>query len=731
MPQEPYSVIFPDSNDPVFVLSLPRKLGGIPRGDYGFVELYCTDKGCDCRRVTILVLDKKMKTKAVICMGFDPDEPMAGPFLDGTRKQSACAGEILRLFVEMINDEPESLAMFHRHYREVRGKIDGKPYRGKPFPGPGTVERMATEPPPLDELFLDLVKTAAKSGPKPESALRSGSRRRPGKGKPEMVQFVERYRLSRKNEKFTDHAGHLELQHELRRCLLENERSGDELASLLVGYCESGDDERLDATLGMLFDALETLRIELERKRPASGERMERLQTSLAEQVFLKCGDAKLCAAVSHMLLQSRIGLLPVLHEANSRRLMEMASADEAGSRNENPLDGLMESIREISGSSPFEALDALLQVLALSPAEVQIALCGEMLNAEDPLSRDTAALMLLHPSPEVRSGVSSLLAARAESITPETLRRLIISRNWFPEDIRANIDATVSAARRSRIQCAPLPKSLEAKTYASPIDGAAAQSFQVIVPDGRSYRSCSILLKRGEGVADAFEIQLSSKRELKDFLMVMNNEGAFIESTSEYLDQRICHALAEGAALGKAPNYWLLQVAEVLGKDQWKAVSLDPLRELGAMRAELESNAPELLSDRSRKKALNDSEEWGIEHPFAHSWYEDDVDVDRIIDATCFGRGAARFSVEKAIGVLFSEILEKRRAAWLERFILSALWLKSSRRPPVPWHQMFHLATAVADSGIRLDRIPLMETVASHTLGAYLERREEAEDKR
>jgi hypothetical protein len=171
-----------------------------------------------------------------------------------------------------------------------------------------------------------------------------------------------------------------------------------------------------------------------------------------------------------------------------------------------------------------------------------------------------------------------------------------------------------------------------------------------------------------------------------------------------------------------------LLQVAEILGKDQWKAVSLDPLRELESLKAELEAKKPELLSDKSRKKALKDSGDWCIEHTFANSWYEDDAEVDHVIEAAFRKKSLTRFFREQsAIDSLFSEILEKRRTKWLERLTLCALWLKSSRTPPVPWRQMFHLAMAVADNKLKLDRIPLMEMVASHTLGAYLERMKES----
>jgi hypothetical protein len=206
----------------------------------------------------------------------------------------------------------------------------------------------------------------------------------------------------------------------------------------------------------------------------------------------------------------------------------------------------------------------------------------------------------------------------------------------------------------------------------------------------------------------------------------MMKQEGAFIESSPEYLDQRVCHSLAEGAALGKAPNFWLAHVAELLGKDQWKAVSFDAPGELVRMRAELEREAPELLVDKSRRKALKDSVDWHEEHHFADSWFEDDAEVDKVITAVLKKKRNKTNAEWSAVQAIIESILEKRRKTWLERLTLNALWLKSAKKSPLPWHQMFHLAETVADTSYPLSEIPLMESIAIQSLGAYLSRMED-----
>lgn len=719
---EPYSAIFPEKNEPVIALQLDRKSGKIPKGAYGFIEFYCTDKGCDCRRTTLFVLNEKGHEKAVISLGFDPDDDLAGPFLEEFHKQSPYAGELLEIFVELINESPEFLEAMHLHYREVRTKVEGKKYRGKAFPKPGTYELYVNNPPELPGEFMDFMKAIGA-----EDAFtppKSGKARDRAGSASTIRSLADCYYATYCKP---DIVIHQFLQDELRAYILGHDTFALEICSLLVELCDGEvDEDRIDAALRLLSDMLDILRVELERGRPASKEQMERLQNTLAQKIYVECGDASLCAAVSHLLLSSRIELLPVLHDANDQRLL--LDAHHNGLRDTPPeevMAGVFRGIEEM-GASPFEALENMLQILALGNPDMQTALCEKMLGAESSLVRDTAALMLLHPMPDVRLGVSRLLAADSSNVTPETLRRMIITRNWFPEEIRKNIDQAVSNARRARIECAPLPNSPAATVYASPVDGAFAQSFMTIVSDGKNHISCSVLLKRGTGVADSFVIPLPTKKELKNLLDMMKQEGAFLETSPQYLDQRVCHGLAEGAALGNAPSYWLAHVAELLGKDQWKATAFDAQRELDQMRIELERSKPELLSDKSRNKALKNSGDWCYEHHFADSWFEDDAEVDKVIEAVLKKKRNRPDAELSAMYAIIDNILEKRRQVWLERLTLNALWLKASKKSPLPWHQMFHLAETVAQTTFPLAEIPLMESIAIQSLRAYLGRREE-----
>lgn len=98
----------------------------IPPGSYALVESYCTEQGCDCRRVMLNVLERTRGPVATISYGFDRDAEMAGPFLDPLNPQSPFAPELLELIDAVTLHDPEYLARLERHYRMVKDAIQAR-----------------------------------------------------------------------------------------------------------------------------------------------------------------------------------------------------------------------------------------------------------------------------------------------------------------------------------------------------------------------------------------------------------------------------------------------------------------------------------------------------------------------------------------------------------------------------------------------------------------------------
>ncbi len=122
-PRETRTARFPDDD-------------AVPRGNYAFLELYCEEEDCDCRRVLIQVIEESTPGKiwATISFGWDAPEwvtdgsdleglgvTASGAFLDPLCPQSEHAAEFLDLFEWMITQDPAYVERLKRHYAMFKG----------------------------------------------------------------------------------------------------------------------------------------------------------------------------------------------------------------------------------------------------------------------------------------------------------------------------------------------------------------------------------------------------------------------------------------------------------------------------------------------------------------------------------------------------------------------------------------------------------------------------------
>jgi len=105
----------------------------LPAGQYGFIEHYCDDLDCDCRRVLIVVWTPATGNQAWATINYgweslefyrkqigdDAERYGKGPFLDPLGAQSPYAQVLLEFFRKMIEDETY-VARLKRHYGVFR-----------------------------------------------------------------------------------------------------------------------------------------------------------------------------------------------------------------------------------------------------------------------------------------------------------------------------------------------------------------------------------------------------------------------------------------------------------------------------------------------------------------------------------------------------------------------------------------------------------------------------------
>jgi hypothetical protein len=126
---------------------LPAAKLGVPAGDYQFIEMYCDERGCDCRRVFFTVLSStQQQVQAVIAWGWEDrafytrwlgiNDPhmareMQGPILNLGSPQSENAEALLELARQVLLVDPVYVERIKRHYALFRSKIPGRGKKAK------------------------------------------------------------------------------------------------------------------------------------------------------------------------------------------------------------------------------------------------------------------------------------------------------------------------------------------------------------------------------------------------------------------------------------------------------------------------------------------------------------------------------------------------------------------------------------------------------------------------
>ena len=110
----------------------------LPVDEYGFTELYCTENGCDCRRVMINVFSRHAEAHvATISHGFEPpddkDDYFGQTFLDPLNRQSSYSTALLDLFVSLLKSDESYRQRLERHYQIFKEAIADPAHPCQPY----------------------------------------------------------------------------------------------------------------------------------------------------------------------------------------------------------------------------------------------------------------------------------------------------------------------------------------------------------------------------------------------------------------------------------------------------------------------------------------------------------------------------------------------------------------------------------------------------------------------
>lgn len=121
--------LFPEVGfDETRTVTVFEETDDLPKDSYGFVEFYCVDPTCNCRRVMLNVLSEKhSKHLATINHSFEP--PPQGDvideqtFLDALNPQSTHSMALLHLFESVLLQDSVFTERIERHYHMVKDAL--------------------------------------------------------------------------------------------------------------------------------------------------------------------------------------------------------------------------------------------------------------------------------------------------------------------------------------------------------------------------------------------------------------------------------------------------------------------------------------------------------------------------------------------------------------------------------------------------------------------------------
>ena len=117
----PFHVLFPEQAKNEVRTVTPFGDAVLPGRTFLFIEAYCIEPNCDCRRVLVNVVDAERREQvATISHAFEPPAPPheheGQTFLDPLNPQSDLSDAPLELFAGMVAADAEYAARLERHY---------------------------------------------------------------------------------------------------------------------------------------------------------------------------------------------------------------------------------------------------------------------------------------------------------------------------------------------------------------------------------------------------------------------------------------------------------------------------------------------------------------------------------------------------------------------------------------------------------------------------------------
>ena len=131
-----FHLLFPDEAENECRTVIPVGRADLPDRTFAFLEAYCADPECDCRRVMLNVIDAETHNQvATLNYAFEPPkspfEDEGQIFLDPLNPQTAISPAFLELTADMMTRDRGYHERLVRHYTMWKSAVDDPSHPGQ------------------------------------------------------------------------------------------------------------------------------------------------------------------------------------------------------------------------------------------------------------------------------------------------------------------------------------------------------------------------------------------------------------------------------------------------------------------------------------------------------------------------------------------------------------------------------------------------------------------------
>jgi len=518
--------------------------------------------------------------------------------------------------------------------------------------------------------------------------------------------------------------GMIKLQNRDEDFLLRTPHALYELIKMFVSSSEDDDCARMEVCQSLLLVQLTELRFALERGKSDAAQQMRTLNNYLEALMTKDEHGLQVASSVCHFLAEAR---LPIADRLKTLYLQQGVQSKEDVNALPGKVDDsiLLEMLVQHDVEDPYNGYYLLMDTVQMLDNESIVALAVKMLHAEGAecsLLREIAALFVIHPQQQVREQVIAELQSCAADMSSATLSRLILLRNWLPEQERQGLDQCIKHARKARVVCAEIKKCQDIECYASVVDGSGTQMFWLKCGIAKQYRIACFMWKQKEGLVDVWGAE-TTRTEVNNILRRAKKEVGFAAVERDYVDLMLGHALSVNAARGTVPPMGMLEAVENLGVNSWQPSAIDTQVCLDELIAEAKALKKAIFTTRAQHKIYEESYYW-LDKKCFETWFEDHADIDKMLlkQLGPVDTWAGKKELQ-GIEIILNDFLENNRQVWAQRQLFATLWLKAyTGRTPLAWHKMLCMTNWIAGDD-SLQGNPLMIAIATTSLRAAYER--------